>query len=361
MRRNKPYVRSIILAIVAVATLAVALPVASAQSVPLRVQAEQRGFYVGAAVAMQPFHKDSTYQDTLKREFNMIVAENAFKWTGLRPAKDQYYFKDADALVTFAETNHMKVRGHTLVWHKQLPSWVTGGRFTREEAIKLLRDHINAVVGHFKGKILAWDVVNEAIDDTTGDLRTDSFWYQKIGPDYIAMAFRFAHAADPSAKLYYNDYEAEDLSKKSEGVYRLLRELKTAGVPVDGVGWQMHVANGFRITDEHRANAARLQALGLEMMITELDVRARLPLSDEDHLTQATTYADILGFCLTQSNCRALVTWGFTDKYSWIPGWYAGFGDSLPFDASYQPKPAYRAMQQMMEHAPHSHRARPKR
>ncbi|MFL6215936.1 MAG: endo-1,4-beta-xylanase [Blastocatellia bacterium] len=361
MRSSKQNVRSIISAFVTVITFAAAVSVASAQSVPLRVAAERRGFYIGAAVAMQPFRNDAQYQETLKREFNMLVAENAFKWTGLRPAKDKYYFADADALVAFAEANHMKVRGHTLVWHKQLPRWITASSFTRDEAINLLRDHINTVVGRYKGKIVAWDVVNEAIDDKSGDLRTDSFWYQKIGPDYIRMAFEFARAADPAAKLYYNDYEAEDLSKKSDGVYRLLKELKAARVPVDGIGWQMHVENGFRITDANRTNAARLQALGLEMMITELDVRAKLPMSDQDRATQATTYADILAFCLSQPNCKAVLTWGFTDKYSWIPGWYPGLGDSLLFDASYRPKPAYRALQQAMQPAPRSHQSRPKR
>jgi endo-1,4-beta-xylanase len=325
---------------------------AAAQGLSLRQAAEQRGFYIGAAVAVPPFRNEPQYQEALKREFNMIVGENAFKWTGIHPSKDHYNFADTDALVAFAEANRMKVRGHTLVWHKQLPRWVTANTFTREEAINLLRDHINTVVGRYKGKIVAWDVVNEAIDDQTGGLRTASFWYEKIGPDYIRMAFEFAHAADPAAKLYYNDYEAEDMGKKSDGVYRLLKELKAAGVPIHGIGWQMHVPNGYRVTEANRQNAARLAALGLEMMITELDVRTRVPATAEALATQATAYQDILAFCLGQSNCKALVTWGFTDKHSWIPGWYPGLGAALLFDADYRPKPAYRALQRALESAP---------
>ena len=323
----------------------------AAQGRGLRDLADKRGFYVGAAVAMRPFRTEAPYQETLKREFNIIVGENAFKWTGIHPNKGGYYFADADALVAFAAANRMKIRGHTLVWHKQLPRWVTGGSFTREEAVNLLRDHINTVVGRYKGKVIAWDVVNEAIDDETGGLRTSSFWYEKIGPDYIRMAFEFAHQADPAAKLYYNDYEAEDMGRKSDGVYRLLKELKAAGVPVDGVGWQMHVPNGFHITEAHRRNAARLAALGLEMTITELDVRTRVPASAADLQAQATAYREILGFCLSQPNCKALLAWGFTDKYSWIPGWYAGLGDALLFDKDYQPKPAYRALVEALRSA----------
>src|SRR5205085_10228702 len=176
--------------------------------------------------------------------------------------------------------------------------------------------------------------------------------------DYIPMAFEFARAADPAAKLYYNDYEAEDMGRKSNGVYHLLKDLKAAGLPVDGVGWQMHVPNGYQITEANRQNAARLAALGLEMMITELDVRVRVPTTARDLATQATTYNDILVFCLSQPNCKAVLTWGFTDKYSWIPGFYPGLGDSLLFDASYRPKPAYRALQQALQQAPRSHRAR---
>lgn len=316
---------------------------------PLRASADRRGFLVGAAVTAQPLGNDSSYQDTLKREFNVVVAENVFKWEVIHPAKRKYDFTEADALVAFAEANGMAIRGHTLVWHNQLPAWLTGGDFTRDESIAILRDHINTLMTRYKGRIIAWDVVNEAIDDATGQLRTASFLFQKIGPDYVKLAFQFAREADPSAKLYYNDYSNEGLGFKSDNVYALLQSLKSEGVPVDGIGWQMHVENGFRIGDQHRANAMRLAALGLELSITELDVRASLPLSAADLQSQAESYREVVEFCLSQPNCKALLTWGFTDKYSWIPGVFTGMGDALIFDANYQPKPAYLAMQQVLQ------------
>lgn len=346
MKESQMTRRTIIAAGMIMLTFAVMAP---AQNFPLRVAAEKRGFYVGAAVAIAPFRGDLQYQDTLKREFNIIVAENAFKWTEIHPGRDAYNFADTDALVEFAEANGMKIRGHTLVWHQQLPAWVTGGNVTRDEAIDLLRDHINTVMGRYRGRITAWDVVNEAIDDTTGGLRTASFWHQKIGPEYLRMAFEFAREADPQAKLYYNDYSAEGLGQKSDAVYSLLQGLIAAGTPVDGVGWQMHLVNGFRITDAHRQNAERLAALGLELAITELDVRARLPMSGADLQTQAASYTDVAGFCLSQPSCKALLTWGFTDRHSWVPGFFPGQGDALIFDANYQPKPAYEAMQQALQ------------
>jgi endo-1,4-beta-xylanase len=212
-----------------------------------------------------------------------------------------------------------------------------------------LHDHINTVMGRYKGKILAWDVVNEGVDDSTPGLRTASFWYQKIGPDYISMAFQFARAADPDAKLYYNDYGAEDMGQKATAVFNLLSALKSAGVPVDGVGWQMHLLNGFRISDANRQNAERLAGLGLDMMVTELDVRGRLPFSAADLQTQATSYGDVIDFCLHQPNCKALVMWGFTDKYSWIPSFFSGMGDALIFDMNYQPKPDYQTLQTVLQ------------
>jgi len=323
--------------------------IASAQSFPLRVAADKRGFYVGAAVAAAPLRSEQPYQDTLRREFNILVAENVFKWDSIHPGRDTYNFADADALVAFAEANGMRVRGHTLVWHNQLPGWLTNGNFTRDEVINLLRDHINTVMGRYKGRVLAWDVVNEAIDDATGGLRAASFWYQKIGPDYIPLAFEFAHEADPAAKLYYNDYGAEDMGRKADAVYALLRDMKAAGVPVDGVGWQMHLVNGFHVTDANRQNAERLQALGLELMITELDVRMRVPSSAADSQAQAESYRDVADFCLRQPGCKALVMWGFTDKYSWVPGVFQGMGDALIFDASYRPKPAYQSLQAALQ------------
>jgi endo-1,4-beta-xylanase len=317
--------------------------VAEAQTT-LRAAADARGLRIGAAVNMSPFRNEAIYTQTLGREFNMLVAENAMKFDAMHPAQNTYNFTDADALVAYAEANDMVVRGHTLVWHSQIPGWLTGGNFTRDQVIAIMRDHIMTVVGRYRGRILAWDVVNEAVSDNNGQLRTDSFWHQRIGPEYIAMAFQFAREADPNAILYYNDYSAEGSGAKSDAVFNLVSGLVTQGAPIDGVGWQMHQINPFRIQQAHRTNAQRLGSLGLEVSITEMDVRISLPTTAQELSEQALAYRDLVEFCLTQPNVKTLVTWGFTDKYSWIPGFFSGFGDALIFDMNYQPKPAYTSM-----------------
>ncbi len=319
----------------------------TAQNSPrLRDLAAQHGFYVGTAVHTGAFTRaEAPYCDLLKREFNVIVAENMMKFVELSPAPDTYAWNAADALVDFAAANDMKLRGHTLVWHQQLPQWVTHRSWTPEEARSLLERHIKTVVGRYRGRVWAWDVVNEAIADT-GGYRSDSFWYQQLGAEYIALAFQWAHEADPNAILYYNDYEAEGLSPKSDSVYELVRDLKQAEVPIHGVGWQMHLSEGWRVTAEHRSNAERLRGLGLELSMTEMDVRLSTPASAAQLESQARSYGEAMELAL--ETCAALLTWGFTDKYSWIPGFRPGYGAALPFDADYQAKPAYTAMQQAL-------------
>jgi endo-1,4-beta-xylanase len=316
---------------------------------PLRTSATAKGLFIGAAVNMTPFRNEPIYSETLRREFNLLVGENAFKFDAVHPARTTFNFTDTDALVAFAEANGMAVRGHTLVWHSQIPSWLANGTFTRDEVIAILRDHIMTLVGRYRGRILAWDVVNEAIDDGTGQLRTSSFWFQRIGPEYVAMAFQFAREADPDAILYYNDFEAEGSGTKSDGVFNLVSGLVAQGVPIGGVGWQMHKVNPFRISAANQTNARRLAALGLEISITEMDVRIQLPSDAQELQQQALAYGDAVTFCLTEPNCAAVVTWGFTDKFSWVPGVFNGFGDALIFDMSYQVKPAYTAMQSVLE------------
>src|SRR5262249_18770950 len=223
-----------------------------AQAQTLRDAATARGLRVGAAVNITPFRNEPIYSQTLGREFNMLVAENVMKFDALHPAQNTFNFTDADALVAFAEANNMAVRGHNLVWHNQIPSWLTNGNFTRDQVIAILQNHISTVVGRYRGRIVAWDVVNEAINDSNGQLRSESFWLQKIGPEYIAMAFQFAHQADPDAKLYYDDFGAEASGTKSDAVFNLVSGLVNQGVPINGVGWQMHQVNPFRIQQAHR-------------------------------------------------------------------------------------------------------------
>lgn len=204
----------------------------------------------------------------------------------------------------------------------------------------ILKNHIYTVVGRYRGRIYAWDVVNEAIADD-GSLRR-TIWLEKIGPEYIELAFRWAHEADPNALLFYNDYNAEGLGPKSDAVYNLVKNLLEKGVPIHGVGLQMHVSVEWPPnTNDIYANIKRLNELGLEVHITEMDVRIREPATDEDLIRQAEIYRNVLKVCLNAKNCKAFVMWGFTDRYSWIPFFFSGYGSALIFDEDYQPKLAY--------------------
>lgn len=313
-----------------------------AQDLPLRALAEARGIDIGAAVDARALREEADYAEVLKREFGMLVGENAFKWESIHPLATRYYFDDTDKIVAFAEANGMKMRGHTLVWHNQNPTWLTRKIKTRDDAIAVLKDHIQTVVGRYKGRIAAWDVVNEAVDDSTGELR-QSPWLTAIGPDYIALAFQFAHEADPDARLYYNDYGAEGVGGKGDAVYELVKGLKEAGVPIDGVGWQGHFQSSSFIMDM-KDNGRRLAELGLEVSITELDIRIPIPPTDLMLKNQAKMYKKVTETCLALPNCKAIVTWGFTDKHSWVPGFFSGEGAALPFDETYTPKLAYDAI-----------------
>jgi endo-1,4-beta-xylanase len=306
---------------------------------PLRVLAKRCGIYIGAAVERSLLDIPD-YAYTLKQEFNILTTENALKFGPVHPNPDVYSFSDADYIISFAESHGMKVRGHTLVWHQQLPAWITQGKYSREEWINILHEHIMTVVGRYKGRIYAWDVVNEAINDN-GTLR-DNIWLRNIGPEYIELAFRWVHEADPQALLFYNDYGAEGLGVKSDAVYNLVKSLLERGVPIHGVGLQMHVSlENPPNPQEVAANIKRLNNLGLIVHITEMDVRIKTPPKWADLVRQAEIYYSILKACLSADNCEAFVMWGFTDKYSWIPSYFSGYGSALIFDESYGPKPAY--------------------
>ena len=310
----------------------------------LRYHAQARNLLIGAAVAPNALRNDNQYTRTLAQEFNILVPENALKFGPLRPSRERWSFADADDIVAFAEANTMRVRGHTLVWHNAIPNWLVNGNFSDDEIKTILRDHITTLVSRYRGRVYAWDVVNEAIEDSTGNLR-DTFWRKHLGDDYIALVFEWAHQADPQALLFYNDFNNEGLSKKSDAVYKLVQNLKQRGVPIHGVGIQAHlsVTTNLKPADVI-ANLQRLAALGLEIHITELDVRMPVPASEKNLHTQAQVYRDMMHACLTVPNCKAFLMWGLTDKYSWVPNQYAGYGAALIFDEGYKPKPAFNGL-----------------
>jgi endo-1,4-beta-xylanase len=315
---------------------------------PLRSLAEHQDFWIGSAVSYEYLSADSTYRDLVAREFNLLTTENDLKFGPVHPEPDRYDFEAGDALVAFAQANDMAVRGHTLVWHWQNPDWLVQANHTREALMDILRNHITAVVGRYRGQIDAWDVVNEALD-AQGNLQ-DTIWLRGIGPDYIALAFQWAHEADPQAKLFYNDQAAEGMNAKSNGVYQLVKGLRDSGIPIDGVGLQMHVdLNAVPPPGEVAANMARLDELGLEVQITEMDVRLGPEITPEKLQRQADIYRGMLSVCLQVENCNTLVVWGATDAYSWLPE-LTGMPDAgVLFDPHYQPKPAWDALMETFE------------
>ncbi|MPZ22504.1 MAG: 1,4-beta-xylanase [Dehalococcoidia bacterium] len=306
----------------------------------LRSLAAQRGLLIGAAVEPDYIRNDELYGETLRREFSLVTTENVLKFRAIRPDRRTFAFHPADQVVDFALRNDMQIRGTNLVWHLGLPDWISNGRLSRAELLQILEEHIKTVVGRYKGRIQYWDVVNEAVDDD-GQLR-DTFWLRTIGPEYIELAFRWANEADPGAKLFYNDTRGERLNQKSDGIFILVRDLLSKGVPIHGVGLQGHVSLSDALESwELRENIARLGGLGLDVHFTEVDVRIDEPVSSQDLVAQATVFRELLKACLDEEACKVFVLWGFTDKFSWIPTSYPGFGTALIFDEFYEPKPAY--------------------
>ncbi|MFI0163476.1 endo-1,4-beta-xylanase [Streptomyces sp. NPDC017095] len=310
---------------------------------PLRQLAADDRLRIGTAVDTSALADDADYRRLTGAQFSTVTPENVMKWEVTEPRQGEYDYAAADRLVDFAHRHGQKVRGHVLVWHNQLPSWLTSGNFTADQLREILHRHITDTVRHFKGRVWQWDVVNEAFNDD-GTLR-DSIWLRELGPGYIADAFRWAHEADPHALLFYNDYNTEWTGPKSDAVYDLVRRLRAEGVPVDGVGFQGHLGIQYGLPTGMAANFARFDRLGLATAVTEADVRMEMPADAEKLATQAEGYRLLLDACLRTRHCVSFTVWGFTDKYSWVPGTFPGEGAANLYDEDYRPKPAYRALQ----------------
>ncbi|HET7543654.1 MAG TPA: endo-1,4-beta-xylanase, partial [Polyangiaceae bacterium] len=312
----------------------------------------ESGRLVGAASNNAALANDATYVTTLANEFTYVTPENAMKWGTLQPVDATHWdFSQADAVVAAAQAAHQSIKGHTLVWHQQLPPFITDA-LPPADLQRAINANIDAVVGRYRGQLRAWDVVNEAIDDNA-QLR-DSVFSRAFGADFIAAAFKRAHRADPKAKLFYNDYGTEVQNAKSDAVYSLVKGLVQARVPIDGVGFQFHVDARFPPAEQAIIdNFARFTALGLSVNISELDVQVRNIIGTRaDKLAlQKQIYQRVVAACAATPKCEAVTTWGYTDKYSWIDSTF-GADDPLELDESYQRKPAYYAMVDGFEGVP---------
>jgi endo-1,4-beta-xylanase len=271
----------------------------------------------------------------------------------VEPARGTFDYAQADALVAYARAHGQLVRGHTLVWHNQLPSWLTAGDFTPDQLRDILHQHITDEVSHFKGKIWQWDVVNEAFNDD-GTYR-DDIWLQKLGPGYIADAFRWAHQADPKAELFINDYNVEGVNAKSTALYDLVVDLREQGVPVQGVGIQGHLDTQYPAPHDIADNMARFDRIGVRTAITEADVRMPLPADATEVEAQNSAYQTLLEGCLLTAHCTDFTVWGFTDAHSWVPGVFTGEGQATLYDEDYQPKSAVTALSQDLRLAARHH------
>jgi len=324
------------------AALAVMTCAGAAQGgeVTLGSAAAASGRYFGAALDPDALD-EKPYRELATTQLTSVTAENAMKWESVEPLRGQFDWKGADALVAFAKANGQKVRGHTLVWHSQLPLWLIQGQFSPQELRDLMVAHIAAEAGRYRGAIYAWDVVNEPFTED-GSWRK-SIWYEAMGPDYVAIALQAARAADPAAKLYINDYGVETDGPKMRAFYDLVSKLKHDGVPIDGVGLQSHFVAGSTPADLP-AVMSKFASLGVDVAVTELDLRIRLPAGKPSLLTQARDYAFVVRACRETPRCVGVTTWGLSDDRSWIPSFFSGYGAALPFDGAGRPKPAFAAM-----------------
>ncbi|MQY12602.1 hypothetical protein SRB5_27380 [Streptomyces sp. RB5] len=317
------------------ASVAVALPGASASAADPTLQqvAASKGKFFGSASEVSSLN-EAPYAAILGTEFGQITPANSMKWENTERNQGQFTYSGGQSIVDFAQSHSQTVRGHTLVWHNQLPGWVS--QLPASQVRPAMENHIANVAGHFAGDIYAWDVVNEAFNDD-GTFRSSPF-YNAMGKDYIAYALRAARAADPNAKLYINDYNIDGMGAKSDAMYNLARDLKAAGVPLDGIGIQGHLAVQYGFPYQMQQNFQRFADLGLDVAVTELDVRMQTPSTTQKLATQADYYRQVAAACAAVTRCVGITVWDFTDKYSWVPGTFGGEGLACPWDDQLRPK-----------------------
>src|SRR5579859_7817744 len=346
------------------ASAAVRTAAASAPSKPapdsLRALAAKINLRVGSALIPQDIETPS-YAAIAGSQFSVVTPGNAMKWQTVEPEQGTFDWSQADELVSFAHANRQLIRGHTLIWHNQLPTWLTAGvangTITSAQLMDLAHQHITTEVTRYRGKIWQWDVCNEFFTDANpSGIDQTNWWIVNAGPDIIPNAFKWAHEADPNALLFYNDYNigGEDGSNaKFTAVYNYLQQLRAQGVPVHGVGIQGHLDTQYGWSPARlRQDIEQYASLGLKVAITEADVRtfvnnatAQVPTDSLSQFAQPFEYSEMLKAALAVPECISFTVWGFTDSDSWVPGVFAGEGYAAIYDVNQQPKAAYFALQ----------------
>jgi endo-1,4-beta-xylanase len=333
---------------------------APATTAPLRELAAPIGLRFGTALIPQDIETPS-YAAIASSQFSVVTPGNGMKWQIVEPEQGVYDWSQADQLVQFAEANGQLVRGHTLVWHNQLPDWLTtgvgNGSISTSQLWELLHNHITTEVSRYRGRIWQWDVCNEFfLDADPSGLDPNNFWTAALGPEVIPNAIKWAREADPNALLFYNDYNigGEDgTNAKSDAVYAFVRQLLKDGVPIDGVGNQGHLDTQYGWSPQLlQQDLERYASLGLKVAITEADVRTfvnnasdQVPTDNLALFAQPYEYSEMLKAALAVPQCISFTVWGFTDSDSWVPGTFAGEGYAAIYDVSQQPKAAFYSLQ----------------
>lgn len=317
--------------VVAATAVATAMPAQAATT--LRGSAEAHGRYFGTELTQGDLGNGNETA-IAGTQFDMVTPGNEMKWDTTEPANGSFNFGPADQIVSFAQSHNMRVRGHNLVWHSQLPSWVSSLPLSQVRGA--METHITTEATHYRGKVYSWDVVNEPFNED-GSLRADVF-FNAMGSGYVADAIRTAHAADPNAKLYLNDFNIEGINAKSNAMFTLAQQLLAQGVPLNGIGFESHFILG-QIPSDMQADMQRFANLGLDVAVTELDDRIQLPASSANLQQQATDFGNVVRDCLGVTRCVGVSQWGVDDGNSWIPGAFPGFGAADMYDGNFQPKP----------------------
>jgi endo-1,4-beta-xylanase len=319
---------------------------------------------------IQPFDLDNPdYSQIAADQFSSVTAENEMKWQVVEPTQGVLDFSGGDRLVQFAQANGQLVRGYTLLWHNQLPNWLTtgvgNGTISNDQLRSLLQQHITAEVTHFKGQIWQWDVANEFFANSfdphplADGINGDDFWVQHLGEGVVADAFRWARAADPHVLLFYSDFNiaGEDgTNAKSDAVFAWVQQMRAAGVPIDGVADEGHLDMQFGFPTQMQQDLQRLADVGLKVAISQADVRTfvngpttQQPTEPLAVFAHAHFYDQMLKACLAVRSCISFTVWGFGDADSWVPGFFTGEGYADIYDVNLQPKPAFTDLQQDLQ------------
>ncbi|MBP5451148.1 MAG: endo-1,4-beta-xylanase [Treponema sp.] len=303
---------------------------------------------IGTAVGNDFYSPEG--KERIKDFSSVIVSENSMKWSNIRPKKTFWNWNDVDKIVEFGQENKISIKFHTLFWHNQNSSFLSSMK-TKEEATEMMDEHINTIMERYKGKIAYYDVVNEMFEEDGSFRKT--IWYNLMGEDYIEHALRTARAADPDAKLYLNEYNNENLGNaKADAMFNLIKKFVDEGVPIDGVGMQLHLATDLPFDKEAiRANVKRYADIGIDVSFSEVDVRMPDKKSqDESEIKkQEEIYTALVDIAKTEPNVKTFIVWGLSDKDTWVPGTFPGYGSPCLYDRAMNKKPVYQAIKETLK------------